>query len=128
MPKYMIIVSNPKTRKAEAKVVEGNQAVPFLGRKINEVMNGSIIGFPSNDIIITGGSDRDGFPMRWDVHGGVKTKILLHDGPGFKPSRKGERKRKTVRGNIITDDIVQINVKVTEREKNKEPLEKASKE
>ncbi|TRO49067.1 30S ribosomal protein S6e, partial [Candidatus Bathyarchaeota archaeon] len=35
---------------------------------------------------------------------------------------KGERRRKTVRGDIITDEIVQINTKIME--KPKKPLEK----
>ncbi|MEM0050229.1 MAG: S6e family ribosomal protein, partial [Candidatus Bathyarchaeia archaeon] len=35
---------------------------------------------------------------------------------GFKPKDKGERRRKTVRGNMITEDTMQINVKIIEKE------------
>ena len=62
-----------------------------------------------------GGSDKDGVPMRPDVHGGVRRNVVLSGGSGFNPERKGERKRKTVRGNVITDEIVQVNMKIVER-------------
>jgi small subunit ribosomal protein S6e len=40
---------------------------------------------------------------------------VLSGGAGFKAKKSGERKRKTVRGDIITDEIVQINLKIVER-------------
>ncbi|MEM1989198.1 MAG: S6e family ribosomal protein, partial [Candidatus Bathyarchaeia archaeon] len=80
-------------------------------------IDGTILGMPGVRLIITGGSDKDGFPMRPDVHGGVKTRILLSDGPGFMPKDKGERRRKIVRGNMITEDTLQINMKILEGEK-----------
>ncbi|MEN3035696.1 MAG: S6e family ribosomal protein, partial [Candidatus Methanosuratincola sp.] len=36
--------------------------------------------------------------------------------PGFKPREDGERKRKLVRGNMITEDIVQINAVILKKE------------
>ena len=69
-----------------------------------------------------GGSDKDGVPMRSNVHGGVRRAVVLSGGAGFKPKKKGERKRKTVRGNIITDEIVQINIKITERPAGAKPV------
>ena len=53
--------------------------------------------------------------MRGNVHGGVRRKVVLSGGAGFSPKNKGERKRKTVRGNVITDEIAQINLKITGR-------------
>jgi len=58
---------------------------------------------------ITGGSDDSGFPMRPDLPGGAKRRLLLSGPPGYHPPEKGMRKRVTVRGNTITEDIVQIN-------------------
>jgi len=46
------------------------------------------------------------------VHGGARVRVLLSKGPGFHPRERGERRRKTVRGNVITDDIVQVNTKI----------------
>jgi len=51
--------------------------------------------------------------MRADVHGGVKKYIVLSSGPGFKPTRHGERRRKLVRGRTVTDETYQINFTLT---------------
>jgi len=66
---------------------------------------------------ITGGSDKDGFPMRPNIHGGVRVGAILSEGVGFHPSQRGERQRKTLRGNVITESIVQINMKIVEKPK-----------
>jgi small subunit ribosomal protein S6e len=51
--------------------------------------------------------------MRKDVHGPVKKKILVSKRAiGYKPRRKGEKRRKTVRGNEITYDMTLINLKI----------------
>jgi len=85
----------------------------FEGMKIGDTIKGGLIGFPNYDFEITGGSDASGFPMRKDVHGPVKKRILLSKKAiGYKPLRKGEKKRKTVRGNEITFDMTLINLKI----------------
>jgi len=85
----------------------------FEGKKIGESINGGLIGFPNYEFVITGGSDSSGFPMRKDVHGPVKKRILVSKrGIGYKPTRKGEKRRKMVRGNEITFDMTLINLKV----------------
>jgi small subunit ribosomal protein S6e len=53
--------------------------------------------------------------MRPNVHGGVRRRVVLSGGVGFNATKSGERKRKAVRGNVITDDIVQINMKIVEK-------------
>ena len=86
----------------------------FEGMKIGEIIKGGLIGFPNYEFQITGGSDASGFPMRKDVHGQVKKKILVSKRSiGFKPIRKGIKKRKMVRGNEIPYDIALINLMVT---------------
>jgi small subunit ribosomal protein S6e len=76
------------------------------------MVDGIVADLSGQKLKITGGSDKDGFPMRPDVHGGVRRSIILSSGTGFKPDRDGVRRRKMVRGNVITEDIVQINLKV----------------
>jgi small subunit ribosomal protein S6e len=95
--------------------LEEDRSVPLIGRKLGEVIDGSLFGLPGHKVKISGGSDKDGFPMRPDVHGGVRVSTIITKGVGFKPSRKGERKRKNLRGNVITDQIVQINLKIIEK-------------
>lgn len=117
MAKFKIIVGDPETGKSQSLEVEGVRAVPLIGRKLGEVVDGSVVGIGGHKIQITGGSDKDGFPMRPNVHGGVRTGVVLSEGVGFHPSRKGVRRRKTLRGNVITEEIVQINMKIVEKPK-----------
>lgn len=115
MAKFKVIVSDPETGTSKVVELEGTRAAPLIGRKIGEVVDGSIVDLPAHKLQITGGSDKDGIPMRANVHGGGRRKVILTGGSGFNPKKEGERKRKTVRGNVITDDIVQINAKIVEK-------------
>lgn len=111
MAKFKMVISSSNGR-SQVVEVEGSRAQPLIGKKIGEIVNGSIANLSNSKLQITGGSDKDGFPMKPNVHGGVRKSILLSGGVGFKASRAGERRRKMVRGNVITDEIVQINFKV----------------
>ncbi|MFX1357978.1 MAG: S6e family ribosomal protein [Promethearchaeota archaeon] len=113
--KLNISGGNSGSGKGLSKLIEiDEKKFRFEGMKIGDVINGGVIGFPNYEFQITGGSDTSGFPMRRDVHGPVKKRILVSKrGIGFKPKRRGEKKRKTVRGNEITYDMTLINLKVT---------------
>jgi small subunit ribosomal protein S6e len=113
--KLNISGGNSGSGKGLSKLIEiDEKKFRFEGMKIGDVINGGVIGFPNYEFQITGGSDASGFPMRRDVHGPVKKRILVSKrGVGFKPKKKGEKKRKTVRGNEITYDMTLINLKVT---------------
>jgi small subunit ribosomal protein S6e len=109
MAKFKMIVSDPQTRKATVAELEGSRAQVLVGRSIGEVIDGSQIGFSGNRLKITGGCDKDGIPMRADIHGGAKKYVVLSGGVGFRPKREGERRRKLVRGRMITDETYQVN-------------------
>ena len=117
MVKFKVIVSDPEVGTSKTIEVEETRAAPFIGRKIGETLDGAVLDLPAHKLQITGGSDRDGIPMRANVHGGVRRNVVLSGGVGFKPHDKGERKRKAVRGNVITDEIAQINTKIIEKPK-----------
>lgn len=85
------------------------QADTLIGLKIGDVFDAGLVGLPGYKLLIRGGSDNSGFPMIPSIPGPVKKRILLSGPPGFHPREKGERRRKTVRGNTIAHDIVQIN-------------------
>jgi len=126
MAKFKIIVSDPGTGKSQVAELEGSRAVPLVGRRLGETIDGAIVGLGGQKIQITGGCDKDGFPMRFDIHGGVRANVILSEGAGFHPKREGERRRKNVRGNVITEEIAQINMKIVEKT-GKEKTEKAEK-
>lgn len=111
---FKLVISDPKTGKAKQLTVEGPQAYALIGLRIGDVIDGSPLGLPGVKLRITGGSDRSGFAMRHDIPGGGKHRVLLSAPPGFHPKKRGMRKRVMVRGNTITEDIVQINMVVEE--------------
>ena len=112
--KLNISGGNEGSGKGMSKLIEiDEKKFRFEGMKIGEIIKGGLIGFPNYEFKITGGSDSSGFPMRKDVHGPVKKRILVSKrGIGYKPLRKGQKKRKTVRGNEVTYDMTLINLKV----------------
>jgi len=124
---FKVVISDPKTGRAYQKVISGANANRLIGKQVGDVINGTLVELPPDyELQITGGSDKDGFPIRPDIPGTVRKKILLSGGVGYRPKRKGMRKRKTVRGRVISRDIVQINTKVVKH--GKIPLEEYFKE
>ena len=113
MVSFKLVLSDPKTGKSEASEVKDAAAQHLIGRKIGDVVDGSAMGLAGR-IMITGGSDKAGFPMRSDTLGGGKNYVLLTDGVGYKAKVAGGKKRKLVRGNTITEETYQVNAKRVE--------------
>ncbi|MFQ6065147.1 MAG: S6e family ribosomal protein, partial [Candidatus Bathyarchaeia archaeon] len=63
MAKFKIVISDPETGKSKSVESEGSRAVPLIGRKLGDVIDGSVVGMSGYRLRITGGSDKDGFPM-----------------------------------------------------------------
>ncbi len=101
----LVVASSGKSTVHELKDM---QAQPLVGLKIGDVFDATIVGIEGK-IRITGGSDKSGVPMRYDLHGGVKKYVLLPRGIGLRNIEAGQRRRKLIRGNVITDDIYQVN-------------------
>jgi len=87
----------------------------FIGKQLGERIKGELIDsrLSGYEFLITGASDKQGFPALAFVKGTQVKRILLKRGKGMRKKKpKGLRLRKSVRGNVIADDIVQINLKV----------------
>jgi small subunit ribosomal protein S6e len=115
MAKFKVIVSDPEDGKSKAVELDGARAVPLIGKRLGETVDGSVVGMAGRKLLLTGGSDKDGFPMRRNIHGGVRVNVVVSKSVGFHPKREGERQRKTLRGSVITEDVVQVNAKVIEK-------------
>ncbi len=123
---FKVVISEPKTKKA----YQIEKDVPSLiGVKIGDKFDGSMLGLSGFTLKVTGGSDKEGFPMRPDLQGTARKKVLLTKSVGFRGRKtikkkgkkklvkvKGMRKRKYVRGNTISDEIMQVNCKIVEGE------------
>jgi small subunit ribosomal protein S6e len=93
----------------------------IVGMKIGNKFPGDVIGLEGYQLKITGGTDKDGFPMNKSVDGIVKKKILATKGHCFSGMKRdgkilkeisGIRRKKTIRGNVVDRNTVQINTKV----------------
>lgn len=97
-----------KTGKSITKELKEKDANPLVGLQLENEVDASIVGL-AGKMKITGGSDKSGVPMRADIHGGSRKYILLSKGIGLKNAEKGQRIRKLIRGNTISEEIYQIN-------------------
>jgi small subunit ribosomal protein S6e len=107
-----INISVPDTKKSYNVEIDDKTRLSFLGKKIKDTVN---LSFIDKDLegIITGGSNKDGFPMFPSLESEGTKKILIKNGIGFKGKRKGERARKRVAGKIVSENTQQINIKLT---------------
>ena len=121
MTVFKFVINNPETRKSYQLEVDQSKILGLVGKKIGEEFNGEPIGLLGYSLQITGGTDKDGFPMHPKVKGMVRKKILLSSPPCYHPKIKGQRKRKTVCGDTISESIVQINCKIVK--KGEKPIE-----
>lgn len=105
-----------------------SESEELLGKKLHEILQGKDLkeDLEGYEFEITGASDKAGFTSMESVEGIALKKVLLSYGKAMKKrirkegkkkigrnKPKGLRLRKTVRGNTISNDIVQINLKIT---------------
>ena len=120
MVKFKVVIADPKQGKALQKEVDSTEVTAFKRKRIGDKVDGKSLGYEGYEFEITGGSDSTGFPMRRDVDGIARKRILIVSGVGLrKRLKKGTRKRKMVAGNTISLKTAQINLKVVKYGKGK---------
>jgi small subunit ribosomal protein S6e len=120
MAEFKLSIGDTKTGKTTQVVVSEHNATPLLGKKIGDKIRGETFDFPGYEFEITGGSDYCGFPMRKDIQGAVRKKIMIESGVGTRNNEKGIRVRKTVCGNTIHEKITLVSMKILKH--GKKPL------
>lgn len=79
------------------------------GEALGEEFNGYLFK-------ITGGNDKQGFPMKQGVLVNGRVRLLLKKKTTtYRPRRTGERKRKSVRGCICGPDLAVIQLRITKK-------------
>lgn len=114
MVEFKAVINDPKDGKSYQTVATGAHANSLIGKRIGDVIDGIFVGLPGYKLQITGGSDKDGVPMRKDLPGPRRRKVLVSRSTGFKAKERGLRRRKNIRGNTISPDTLQVNMKVTQ--------------
>ena len=65
---------------------------------------------------VSGGNDKQGFPMKQGVLRNDRVRLLLSKGHScYRPRRTGERKRKSVRGCIVGNDLAVLSVVIVKQ-------------
>ncbi len=113
MVEFKVVVNDIKNGKSHQVQVSGHHANSLIGKKVGDDVDGIFISLPGYKLQITGGTDKDGFPMRKDLDGIRRRRILVSKSLGFNAKEGGLRRKKSIRGNTISTDLVQINMKVT---------------
>ncbi len=85
------------------------------GKQVGDTLEGVAIhaGLAGYSLLVTGGSDSSGFPLKSDVEGIGLKRVLLSKGWGMQDSHQGIRRRKTVRGKQLSATLAQLNMQVT---------------
>ncbi|MGB9577164.1 MAG: 30S ribosomal protein S6e [Candidatus Micrarchaeia archaeon] len=109
-----LVIADPKTGNCFQRELDKAREPQLYGKKIGDAFDGGIAGLEGYKLEITGGSDKDGFPMRPEVHGVRRIQSLLSSGPGVRGLGKGQRKKKTVVGNTVGAHTMQLNTKIIE--------------
>jgi len=106
---FKLTVSDVKG-KSITKELKDSDANTLLGLQLGNETDASIVGLKGK-LKLTGGSDKSGVPMRNDIHGSARKYVLLSKGVGLQAAEIGQRVRKLMRGNTVSEEIYQINCK-----------------
>jgi small subunit ribosomal protein S6e len=107
-----IVFSDKKTGRSAQMELTVDKVTELLNKKIGDTVDGSFMGLTGYTFKIAGGSDRSGFPMERSMEGTGKVKIFKEIASSGK--QKGQYRRESKRGNMISADIEQINLVILE--------------
>ncbi|KAJ2124101.1 40S ribosomal protein S6 [Coemansia sp. RSA 720] len=96
----------------------------FYDKQISDEVPGDTVGdeFKGYVFRITGGNDKQGFPMKQGVLVPSRVRLLLSAGHScFKARRSGERRRKSVRGCIVGPDLSVLSLVIIKQGENEIP-------
>ncbi|KAH8195648.1 hypothetical protein TruAng_010179 [Truncatella angustata] len=96
----------------------------FMEKRMGAEVPGDNLGdeFKGYIFRITGGNDKQGFPMKQGVMHPTRVRLLLAEGHScYRPRRTGERKRKSVRGCIVGMDLSVLALAIVKQGDNELP-------
>jgi small subunit ribosomal protein S6e len=96
----------------------------FYDKRISHEVEGDCLGddFKGYVFRITGGNDKQGFPMKQGVLSQNRVRLLLQKGAScYRQRKRGERKRKSVRGCIVSADLSVLSLVIVKKGENEIP-------
>jgi len=116
MTEFKLVIGD-KNGKSHQRDIKTPEADNLLKLRIGNTVSGDLLGYPGFEFLVTGGSDKCGFPMRKGIQQPRK-RVLIGKSVGYSGlDRNGKKqdglvKRRTVCGEMITKIIHQVNLKV----------------
>ncbi|TIB79039.1 40S ribosomal protein S6, partial [Wallemia mellicola] len=118
-PPVKLNIANPQTGLQKTINIDDERRFRvFLEKRMSQEVPADSIGDEWKGYIfrITGGNDKQGFPMKQGVLLPHRVKLLLKAGHScYRPRRTGERRRKSVRGCIVNTDIAVLSVAIVKQ-------------
>jgi small subunit ribosomal protein S6e len=90
----------------------------FYDKRLSQEVDGTSLGDEWKGYIfrISGGNDKQGFPMKQGVLTNQRVRLLLAKGHScYRPRRTGERKRKSVRGCIVDANLSVLSLVIVKK-------------
>merc|ERR1712100_171134 len=103
---------------------DDKKLLPFYDKRMSQEVSGDSLGdeFKGYKFRISGGNDKQGFPMMQGVLCPDRVRLLLRKGSKcYRQRRTGEMKRKSVRGCIVAHDLSILNLVVVSKGPNEIP-------
>merc|ERR1711907_739179 len=104
----------PETGAAKAiEIDDDKKLLPFFDKRISQEVAGDSLGdeFKGYKFRISGGNDKQGFPMLQGVLTPDRVRLLMRQGSKcYRQRRTGEMKRKSVRGCVVSQEISCLNL------------------
>jgi small subunit ribosomal protein S6e len=100
------------------EIDDENRLRAFFDKRISAEVGGEVLGEEFNGYVfrISGGNDKQGFAMKQGILTSQRVRILFHDGMScFRIRKRGERKRKSIRGCIVSADLSVLNLVIVKK-------------
>ncbi|KAK3919628.1 40S ribosomal protein S6, partial [Frankliniella fusca] len=100
------------------EVVDEHKLRIFYEKRMGAEVEADLLGdeWKGYVVRITGGNDKQGFPMKQGILTNGRVRLLLSKGHScYRPRRDGERKRKSVRGCIVDSNLSVLSLVVVRK-------------
>jgi small subunit ribosomal protein S6e len=102
-------ISNPATGAQKLIDIEDDKKLrPFMDKRVSQEVDASCLGneWKGYVVRISGGNDKQGFPMKQGILTNNRVRLLLRKGVScYRERRSGERRRKSVRGCVVDSNL-----------------------